>query len=36
MYKNRIGFKPEDNVLVIVCGGASVTHEMLMEYQPTR
>lgn len=36
LYKNRISFKPEDNVLVIVCGGASVTHEMLMEYQPAR
>ncbi|WP_309140113.1 pyridoxal-phosphate dependent enzyme [Candidatus Pantoea bituminis] len=27
LYENKIRFKPADNVLVIVCGGASVTLE---------
>ncbi|MGB9096898.1 pyridoxal-phosphate dependent enzyme [Erwinia sp.] len=35
LYKSRITFKPTDNVLVIVCGGASVTCEMLMDYKLT-
>ncbi|MDE8555040.1 pyridoxal-phosphate dependent enzyme [Pantoea vagans] len=29
LYDGKIGFKPDDNVLVIVCGGASVTLESL-------
>jgi L-serine/L-threonine ammonia-lyase len=29
LYDRKIRFKPEDNVLVIVCGGASVTLESL-------
>lgn len=33
LYQNKIQFKPTDNVLVIVCGGASITLENLMQYQ---
>ncbi|PEI02611.1 serine dehydratase [Pantoea agglomerans] len=29
LYDGKIGFKPDDNVLLIVCGGASVTLESL-------
>ncbi|WP_312215108.1 pyridoxal-phosphate dependent enzyme [Pantoea vagans] len=29
LYDGKIGFKPDDNVLVIVCGGASVTLKSL-------
>ena len=29
IYDNKIQFSPADNVLVIVCGGASVTQEMI-------
>lgn len=33
IYQNKIAFKPKDNVLVIVCGGASITLENLLQYQ---
>lgn len=29
LYDGKVGFKPDDNVLIIVCGGASVTLESL-------
>ncbi|GME43356.1 MULTISPECIES: pyridoxal-phosphate dependent enzyme [unclassified Pantoea] len=29
LYDGKVGFKPDDNVLLIVCGGASVTLESL-------
>ncbi|WP_338556778.1 pyridoxal-phosphate dependent enzyme [Erwinia sp. E_sp_B04_7] len=35
LYDRKVRFKPEDNVLVIVCGGASVTLETLMDFSVT-
>ena len=33
LYDRKVQFKPGDNVLVIVCGGASVTLEAIMDYR---
>ena len=33
LYDRKVQFKPEENVLVIVCGGASVTLEAIMDYK---
>jgi L-serine/L-threonine ammonia-lyase len=30
LYDNKLRFAPSDNVLVVVCGGASVTLESLL------
>lgn len=35
LYNQKIHFKPTDNVVVIVCGGASINLEMLLNYQRT-
>lgn len=33
LYERKVQFKPGDNVLVIVCGGASVTLKAMMDYR---